>query len=516
MKKRVIALLTLLVLVVVALSGCSSSSTSTSTSTSTNSSSSVKDDITVSIWSEPSSLHAGFAASVVVSLVSSQMFDTLITRSADYSTYEPCLATAWEFQNDNKDLVFTLRDDVAFHNGEKMTAEDVAFSYNTIINAGYADCATSAMDSMEVLDDTHVVLHFKQEYGPALEACATDYMSIFPKAYYENDPDGFTRNPCGTGAYKFVKWDAGDKIVMTANENYWKGAPSIKNVTFKVFEDSSSGTLALESGEIDVHINPPAADVQNLKSNKNLQYDETMSTTCTWVIFNFNGIFAEENLRLAVAHAINKDDVLAGALDGYGEVISTMYPTFVPGYDTSYVAPSYDLELAKEYMAKTEYAETGLTLKVSCSNSAAYYKPMEIIQNELEAIGIHCTIEKLESNAWFSDVFKGADYDLNVVSFSMSMNDFDENYALYRGGEGQNFGNLDDPDLNEAWDLEHNSVDTATRITACNTIQKIMGDKALIVPIYASYTGIAAKANLQGVKAKSLKDYHVYDWSWAE
>ncbi len=241
-----------------------------------------------------------------------------------------------------------------------------------------------------------------------------------------------------------------------------------------------------------------------------------MSTTCTWVIFNFNGVFADENLRLAVAHAINKDDVLAGALDGYGEVITTMYPTFVPGYDTTYEAPSYDLELAKEYMAKTAYAETGLTLKVSCSNGASYYKPMEIIQNQLEAIGIHCTIEKLESNAWFSDVFKGADYDLNVVSFSMSMNDFDENYALYRGGEGQNFGNMNDPELNEAWDLEHNSVDTATRITACNTIQKIMGDKALIVPIYASYTGIAAKANLQGVKAKSLKDYHVVDWSWAE
>lgn len=502
MKKRAIALFLALALV---LSGCGGASSKPAQ----------KDSLTVSIWSEPSALCGGFAASVVVSLLSGQMFDTLISRSADYSTYEPCLATAWEFQNDNMDLVFTLRDDVTFHNGEKMTAEDVAFSYNTIIGAGYADCATSAMDSMEVLDDSHVVLHFKQEYGPALEACASDYMCVFPKAYYESDPDGFTRKPCGTGAYKFVEWSAGEKIVMEANENYWKGAPSIKNVTFKVFEDASAGSLALESGEIDVHLNPPEADIPNLKSNKNLQYDETMSTTCTWVIFNFNGIFSDENLRLAVAHAINKEDVLMGALDGNGEVITSMYPTFVPGYDTSYQAPGYDLELAKEYMAKAGYAD-GLDLTIRCSNGATYYKPLEIIQNQLEAIGIHCTVEKLESNAWFSDVFKGADYDMNIVSFSMSMNDFDENYALYRGGEGQNFGNMNDQELNEAWDLEHSSVDTAVRTKACNDIQRIMGDRALIVPIYASNTGIAAKNNLTGIAAKSLKDYRVIDWAWAE
>lgn len=502
MKKRLIAIVMLAALL---LSGCGSSTAEQEQ----------KDSLTVSIWSEPSALCGGFAASVVVSLLSTQMFDTLISRSADYSTYEPCLATAWEFQNDNLDLVFTLRDDVTFHNGEKMTAEDVAFSYNTIIQAGYADCATSAMGNMEVLDDTHVVLHFKQEYGPALEACATDYMAIFPKAYYEADPEGFTRNPCGTGAYKFVEWSAGEKIVMTANEDYWKGAPSIKNVTFKVFEDPSAGTLALESGEIDVHLNPPDADIANIKANSNLQYDDTMSTTCTWVIFNFNGIFADENLRLAVAHAINKEDVMVGAIDGNGEIISCMYPTFVPGYDTDYEAPDYDLELAKEYMAKAGYAD-GLELTVRCSNSATYYKPMEIIQNQLEAIGITCTIEKLESNAWFTDVFKSGDYDLNVVAFSMSMNDFDENYALYRGGEGQNFGGMDVAELNEAWDLEHSSVDTDTRIAACNDIQHIMGDQALIVPLYASMTGIAAKTGLNGIKARSLKDYHVIDWSWAE
>ena len=330
-------------------------------------------DVKAAIWSEPSSLCAGFAASTVVSMISGQIFDTLIVRSDDYSTYEPSLATAWEFQNNNLDLVFTLRDDVYFHNGEKVTAEDVAFSFNTIINAGYADCATSAMESMDVIDDTHVVLHFEREYGPALEACATDYMCVFPKAYYEANAETFTRNPMGSGPYKFVEWVAGDKVVLTANDAYWGGTPAIKDVTFKVFEDPSIGTLALESGEIDVHLSPAQSDIINIKANDDLQYSEVLSTTCTWVIFNFNGIFADENLRLAVAHAINKEDVMWGAIDGNGELITAMYPTFVPGYDLDYVAPGYDPELAKEYLAKAGYAD-GLDLTVKCSNNPSYWR----------------------------------------------------------------------------------------------------------------------------------------------
>lgn len=139
-----------------------------------------RDDIVIALWSEPSTLCGGLAASTAVNMVSRQIFDTLIRKNAETGEYEPCLATEWTWENDNTDLVLTLRDDVTFHNGEPMTAEDVAFSYNTIINAGYADTATSAMDSMEVVDDTHVVLHFQFEYGPALECVSSDYMVIFP------------------------------------------------------------------------------------------------------------------------------------------------------------------------------------------------------------------------------------------------------------------------------------------------------------------------------------------------
>lgn len=98
-----------------------------------------RDDIVIALWSEPSTLAAVWPRRPRSTMVSRQIFDTLISKNAETGEYEPCLATEWTWENDNTDLVLTLRDDVTFHNGEPMTAEDVAFSYNTIINAGYAD-----------------------------------------------------------------------------------------------------------------------------------------------------------------------------------------------------------------------------------------------------------------------------------------------------------------------------------------------------------------------------------------
>lgn len=472
-----------------------------------------RDDVVVALWSEPSTLCGGLAASTSVNMVSRQIFDTLVEKGED-GTYEPGLAMEWEWGNDNKDLTFTLREGVTFHNGETMTAEDVAFSYNTIINAGYADTATSAMDNMEVIDDTHVVLHFDFEYGPAMECVSSDYMVIFPQAEYESSAD-FGRNPIGTGAYKFVEWATGDKITLTANEDYYMGAPSIKDVVFRIQPDNSIATLALENGEIDVHTKIPQTDVPNVEANANLQYSETLGNSTTWIIFNFVGIFADENLRLAVAHAIDKEGVMIGAIEGKGSVAQAIYANFVPGYDFDYEGPAYDPELSKELLAEAGYPD-GLDLVVKASSNEAYAKPLEIVQAYLADVGINLDIQPMESNAWFDDVFKGADYDMNLVTFSMGMADLEELYALYRGGQGQNFGHMDDPEVNAAYDANHTSVDEAVRLEAFKTVQHVMGDKALTVPLYTAMAGIGANKDLAEIEADAMGNYNVYDWSWAE
>ena len=97
----------------------------------------------------------------------------------------------------------------------------------------------------------------------------------------------------------------------------------------------------------------------------------------------------------------------------------------------------------------------------------------------------------------------------------MGMADLEELYALYRGGQSQNYGHMDDPDVNAAYDANHTSIDEEVRLEAFRTVQHVMGDRALTVPLYTAMNGIGANANLQGIKADQMGIYRVADWSWA-
>lgn len=206
---------------------------------------------------------------------------------------------------------------------------------------------------------------------------------------------------------------------------------------------------------------------------------------------------------------------MIGAVEGKGAVAQAIYANFVPGYDFDYEGPAYAPELSRQLLAQAGYPD-GLSLTVKANSSDVYSKPLDIVQAYLADVGINLTIEKMESNAWFDDVFKGPDYDMNLVTFSMGMADLEELYALYRGGQPQNFGKMDDPEVNAAYDANHTSIDPEVRKEAFRTVQHVMGDKTLTVPLYTAMAGVGANRNLQGIQADAMGNYRVYDWSWAE
>ena len=411
MKKKFLGA-ALLMAAVLMLTGCSSSgqgSSQTDAATAAD-----RDTINVEINSDPSVLCGGFAANSVVNIVSDQIYDRLLISNGD-GTYEPSLATEWETDANGKDIIFTLREGVKFHNGETMTADDVVFSFNEIINGAYATTATSAMDHMEKIDDNHVKLVFKQVYGPALEVTATSYMCVFPKAYYEEDPDAFLRNPIGTGPYKFVEWTSGDHISLTRNDDYFGDPAPIKNVNFKIYIDSSVAAIALENGEIDVLTNPLQTDRANLMNNENLVYKETESAQVTWAFFNLDSRFQDERLREAFHYAIDRQAVLEGAMEGVGTVANSMFPNFLEASDPDYqISHPYDPEKAKELLAEAGYGD-GMEINVKTRELTNYYRPLEIIQAQLAQVGVTMTLDKLESNAWTNDVFRTSNFEFNLT-----------------------------------------------------------------------------------------------------
>ena len=510
--KRIVSIICVLLAAMILISACGKSSKSSGTAADGEK----RTDIIVALWEEPPTLFGGFTAETNAGLVSRQIFDNLLVYSDD-GTYIPKLATAWEFTNDGKDIIFTLRDDVYFHNGDKMTAEDVCFSYNTIIDAKIADSMTSAMDHMEKIDDTHVLLVHTLVYGPALKPIASFNLPIFSKSAFEADPSAFERNPVGSGPYKFSEWKSGDSITLVGHDRYWNGAPPIQTCVFKFFDDDSTASLALQNGEIDVLLTPPTTDKDRLESNPNLQYTRTLGVNTYWIHFSFrpDRPFSNEDLRLAIAYAIDKEAVLQGAMNGEGNIVETIFPTFIENVDLSYVAPTNDPDKAREHLARAGYPD-GFEFTLVTTSRASRYRPLEIVQSQLAAVGIIMHLEKIESSSWWFDIHDGKDFWINSIDNCMFMPDIDDTYSLFRGGQWLNNYDLDDPDLNEAYDLQRYASDPEVRRQACYDIVRIMGDRAINIPLYEWYNAVAANVNLRGIQARQMEsNYDVCDWSWA-
>lgn len=344
---KVLSLVLVLVLAGSILAGCgNSNSTPASGAASTGGSqgtqgSQAKDSLNVVTYADPIGvfpLHVDYSADKTRDGVFfQQVYDTLFRLDAEGNP-EPWLATEYEVSEDGLEWTFTLRDDVYFHNGEKMTAEDVVFSWETAL-AENPTAATSMLNGLaagEVIDDTHVKATLSHVSPAFLNMLCTQMGVIINKAYYEEvgGAEGYAAHPVGTGAYKFVSRTSGEKIVLEANEDYWAGAPAIKNVQISIISNISTQFLSLESGDADVVINADLSSCTKLQENSPVTWDSTGSTTRTLISFGWTKDYIRDdlNLRMAIQSAIRKEDLLAGVLFGQGKILDI---DVVTGFPTS-------------------------------------------------------------------------------------------------------------------------------------------------------------------------------------
>ena len=520
MNKGIIRVISVLLFFTFILAGCggggSAPAGNTGAATTAAPAGSGKDSIVVEISSDPPSLHGGFASNIVSAFCSDQIFDKLVTANPDGS-FSPSLAKSWEFTEDGKDIIFEIRDDITFHNGDKMTLEDVVFSYNEIINGTYADTATSAMVKAEAVDDSHVKVEFTSVYGPAMTCIATSYMGIFPKAVYEADPDAFIRKPVGTGPYKFVSWTSGDSIVLVRNDDYFAGTPPIKNLTLRVFIDASVAAIALENGEIDVLTNPMQTDRKTLQNNANIKYEETESAMTTWGFFNLGeeSPFHDQKLRDAFSYAIDREAVMLGAMEGAAVPANSSFPSFIPLGNPDYKPKQFDLEKAQSLMQELGYGpDNHMQLTIAARETPHYYRPLEVIQSQLAEIYVDAVLEKTEAGAWGENILRKSDFEFNLLATTMGFYDMDERYELYHSKGGQNFYHMNSPALDAALDLNRNSSDEETRRQAHHDVIRVLDEETLIIPIYGNMRGIAYNKDLKGIAPNPGYRYQIKDWSW--
>lgn len=476
-----------------------------------------KTDLTYRLKSEPTSLDNIEVNDLVAFTVLYQLYDTLIIYETD-GTLTPGLATEWGYVDDeNKVLRFHLRDDVTFHNGEKMTADDVVFSLNRSFESPKTTIVTSAMDYAEKVDDYTVDLHLKHAYAPVEYCIANAHAAIVSKSAVEAEGDSFGRNPVGSGPYKFVSWQAGDSITLTANEDYWRGAPSIKDVTFKIITDLNTAFVAIQNGEIDVMQDPSTTDRDALMSNEKLSYYETPQSGTYYLAMNMeNEYFKNEKVRQAVSLCLDRDEIVTGAFDGNVLGITNPVPPSVFGYDSSITGPEKDIEKAKELMAEAGYPN-GFKVVMKTPDDNLYSKPTEIIQSQLKQINIDVEIRKMERGVWMTEFYFDANYDLGIGGLVANYPDYDYEFIEFHSSEIglNNYFLLNNPEVDELFETGRYSSDEAERMEAYRGVANYILDHAIMCPLFITYNTLVSNAKLQGLQANPISRYYLYDWSWS-
>lgn len=478
----------------------------------------VRDSLNYGITSEPPTLDPvkiydfkGFA-------IFNQIYDTLILSKSD-GTLAPGLAESWDISDDGTEVTFHLREGVKFHNGETMTAEDVAFSLNRAIESPIISVITSSMESAEIIDENTVKLNLQYPFG-AVEYCVGHAnMSIVSKKAVEADPDGFERSPVGTGPYKFVEWKNGDKYVFERFDDYWRGPAAIKNLTFKIIIDNSTAVIALENGEIDVLDSPPSSDRDNLINNPNLQYHETENAATYFVVMNNEkGPFANKKVREAVSYAVDKEAMLIAGADGIGSILDCFPAKSSFGYPDDVKGNPYDPKKAKELLAEAGFSD-GFDCTLITTEEAKYYKPAEVLQDQLGKIGINASIVKLERSVWIASIRQQNDYEISILGTSAPYPDSNYIYPIFHSKNienGENYFRNRVPELDQLLDDARVSQDQEERKSMYKRICEIINEDAIALPLYSPMVAVAGNKDITGMQANALTRYYVYDYSWEQ
>lgn len=375
-----------------------------------------KDSLTLGVALEPPHLDptAG-AAAAIDEVVYANVFEGL-TRIDQNGTVNPGLAKSWTISEDRLTYTFTLQSGVTFHDGAAFDSSDVVFSLERALAEDSKNAQKGLfepIDSVSAPDPGTVVITLKRPEGNFLWNLGWgDAIIVDPSS-----ADGNTTNPVGTGPYKMVRWIKGDSVALARRDDYWGNTPSISKVTFKFIPDASAQVAALLAEDVDAIPNMGAPETL-AQFDADPRYTVAVGTTEGETLLVLNqrrDLFKDERVRKAIAHAIDKQAIIDGAMFGFGTPIGSHFAPHHNAYVDLTAAYSYDPAKAKALLAEAGKADLKLVMKLPPPAYAR--RGGEIIAAQLRDVGINVELVNVEWAQWLSDVFRGThDFDFTIVS----------------------------------------------------------------------------------------------------
>jgi ABC-type transport system substrate-binding protein len=446
-------------------------------------------------------------------LLNFQILDRLVeavTAGERKSELIPGLAESWELSDDGLVYIFHLRKGVKFHNGAEFTADDVKYTFERMLlpkteakNQDFIDPIKGSAEVMkgtakelsglEIIDDYTIKVTLKEPFGPFLASLATPAVGILNREATEAAGTDFGIIPektIGTGAYIFDKWVLHDELKVRRNDGYWRGAPELDGVSWKVVADADTMRMMFESGELDLFdtdyaFNQIAYFADNPKYKDNLVTGNRVNT----FYFTFNQDiepFGDVRVRKAFQLALDRQGILDALYDGRGVLVDGILPPGLVGFNPDLPKIPYDPEAAKKLLAEAGYPDGFEMTLAHVAGSSEALSRNELFQAMLAEIGVTVKIEQMDEAAFFAIRADGKLPAYNNV-WSADYNDPDNFiYTFFAPGNTvRRSFNFKNEELSKRVAAARAIVDPAARIKEYQALEKaIIQDEAAWIPLF--------------------------------
>lgn len=456
--------------------------------------------------------------------------------------FQPMLADSITTE-DNINFVVHIDDEATWSDGTPVTAEDVEFTFcrlaspvianptlmlyafEGVNDEGFVEEGADSVEGIQILDEKTV--QFTAKYPMALttfENTYAFYMHTLPKhvlsQYSEAELatlDWFNHPDVVSGPYMVTGYDVDHYISYTANENYWKGAPNIEKLNFRIL-DSSQIYAGLQSGEIDVTHHTmtaiPQEDYENIEAleNINVVYGSPITNQS---VFIQTANIPDKRVRQALVYAIDRNQILEQLMKGHGEVVDGFLSSAGPFYDESITPIPYDPEKAKALLEEAGWDGSKTLRFYVNSGDGTFVNAAQIMAAQWAAVGIKVEIQTVDL-ATLMTIAGTTDYDFFAVQYTYAPVDPYPDITWLLGGEGSWTGYGDD-EVNQAMD----SVQTAGSIDEMKALYSVVDKKMQEdVPMFSAYiiSGQGAvNKRLTGVNANVYGFFtNVQEWDIVE
>jgi len=464
------------------------------------------------IGSDPKVMNPLFAGDRVTMTINNAIFSPLFVIDSGEIRYY--LAESVSASEDYLTYTLKLKEGLKWHDGQPITADDVVFTVNSILDENQGSHLRSSFlvngKPIEVkkVDDLTVEFILPEVSVPFMDSIAS--IRPIPKHVFEGEANlaqsSKNLNPIGSGPFKFKEFKSGEKVELERFDDYFDGKPNLEGVVFRVIADSNAANTALLNGELSARY-ITTDDIEKFTQNGNFNIEVFEEGMLNNMVFRLtNEALQNEDVRKAIAYAINKDEIVTGVY-GNEEYAGKAYSVFVPTtlyYTTDVEKYDYNVEKAKELLKNAGYEN--LSLRLAYTNTSKEQEAYGlIIQQQLKEIGIEVELMPMERGAFLEKFVDATNTDFDLAFNGYVMGYEPSGYSpLFTAGNPNNFMGYVNEELDKMWDKGVIETDEAKRADIYKTIQREIMDDMVVYPIVYPKSIVAINSKFGGIEEARL------------